>query len=194
VGFVGDAVLQLLLSEMLFLHYDKADEGMLTKIRSQLVSTKALAQIARRIQLGGFLIMGRGEESNGGRERESTLADGLEAVVGAVYIDGGIQAAKNLAALLFQQQILDLGSSPSDQNPKGQLQELLQSLSPESPNYQITLESGPDHDKFFEAVALWKGHKLGVGTGKSKKEAEVSAALNAIDSPIIPELKNLSRL
>jgi ribonuclease-3 len=181
--FLGDAVLQLVLSEMIYLQFGRADEGLLTKVRAQLVSTKALAIVARRINLGGFILMGRAEENNGGRERESTLADTLEALAGAIYLDGGIDATKKIAHHLFHQQILDFGNTPTDQNPKGQLQEILQSISPQSPTYQIIDESGPDHAKSFHATVMWGGRELGRGLGKSKKDAEVEAARVALFSP-----------
>lgn len=179
--FLGDAVIQLLLSELLFQRYSEADEGLLTKVRAQLVSTKALARVARRIQLGGFLLMGRGEESHGGRERDSSLADALEAVAGAVFLDGGMEAARGLATRLFHPEIELLGDEPDDQNPKGQLQERLQAISPESPKYRIVEQSGPDHAKSFVAAVTWGGRELGRGLGKSKKEAEVQAARAALE-------------
>jgi len=186
--FLGDAVLQLSLSEMLFLRLADADEGVLTKARAQLVSTKALAQVARRLQLGGFLLMGRGEEANGGRERESTLADALEAIAGAIYLDGGMDAAQGFARRLFTAELDRLGNSPEDQNPKGQLQELIQAVSTEAPTYQITQESGPDHAKSFEAIVNWQGNTLGRGLGRSKKEAEIEAARAALHSGYVEEM------
>lgn len=182
--FLGDAVIQLLLSELLFQRYSEADEGLLTKVRAQLVSTKALARVARRIQLGGFLLMGRGEESHGGRERDSSLADALEAVAGAVFLDGGMEAARGLATRLFHPEIELLGDEPDDQNPKGQLQERLQAISPESPKYRIVEQSGPDHAKSFVAAVTWGGRELGRGLGKSKKEAEVEAARSALEQGV----------
>jgi len=180
--FLGDAVLQLLLSEMLFHRYKKADEGLLTKVRSQLVSSKALASVARHINLGTFLLMGRGEESHGGRDRESSLADALEAIAGAVFLDGGMDSARNLVSHLFAKMLDDLGATPSDKNPKGQLQELLQAINPTSPHYQVVSHSGPDHAKTFLCAVIWCGRELGRGTGRSKKEAEVEAARVALDS------------
>lgn len=188
--FLGDAVLQLLLSEMLFQQFQSADEGMLTKVRAQLVSTKALALVAKRIQLGGFLLMGRGEENSGGRERDSTLADALEAVAGAIFLDGGMDAARHMARGLFRQLIVDLGASPVEENPKGQLQEILQAISPQSPTYQILEESGPDHAKSFLAKVIWCGQELGRGLGRSKKEAEVEAARSALESEHLSKYLN----
>lgn len=180
--FLGDAVIQLLLSEILFQRFLDADEGLLTKVRAQLVSTKALARVARQIQLGGFLLMGRGEESHGGRERDSSLADAMEALVGGVFLDGGMDAARCVAQRIFLPEIQKLGESPVDQNPKGQLQEILQAVSTQSPSYRIVDQSGPDHSKSFVAVVVWAGRELGRGLGKSKKEAEVEAARAALAS------------
>lgn len=185
--FLGDAVIQLLLSELLYQRYREADEGLLTKTRAQLVSTKALAKIARGIHLGGFLLMGRGEESHGGRERDSSLADALEAIAGAVFLDGGMEAARHLAQRLFTAELESLGATPVDQNPKGQLQEMLQAISPQSPSYRIIEESGPDHAKSFVAIVLWDGRELGRGLGRSKKEAEVDAARVALQSASLTE-------
>lgn len=178
--FLGDAVIQLLLSELLFEKFPEADEGQLTKVRSQLVSTKALAHVARKIQLGGYLLMGRGEETHGGRERDSSLADAMEAVVGAVYLDGGMDAARVLAGHLFLPEIEELGDTPSDTNPKGQLQEILQAISAQPPYYRIIEESGPDHAKSFISVVCWEDQEIGRGLGRSKKEAEVEAARAAL--------------
>jgi ribonuclease-3 len=180
--FLGDAVLQLLLSEMLFQRYRDADEGMLTKVRSQLVSTKALAQVARHIDLGKFLLMGRGEEAHGGRARDSSLADALEAIAGAVFLDGGMESAKALARLLFSDLLDSLGATPADKNPKGQLQEMLQAINPQSPHYQVISQSGPDHAKSFVSAVIWCGQELGRGSGRSKKEAEVEAARAALEA------------
>lgn len=181
--FLGDAVLQLALSEMLFRQFSQSDEGVLTKIRAQLVSAKALAAVARRLNLGGYLLMGRGEEASGGRERDSSLADVLEAIAGAIFLDGGMAAACAFADRLFQEALEQLESIPAEQNPKGHLQELLQSAGDQPPTYSIVQESGPDHAKSFEATVNWQGSTLGRGLGKSKKEAETEAARSALASP-----------
>ena len=185
--FLGDAVFQLTLSEMLFLKLRQANEGVLTKTRAELVSTKALAQVARRIQLGGYLLIGRGEDSSGGRERDKTLADALEAIAGAIFLDGGMAAAKAFAERLFSETLHNLGDSPAEQNPKGHLQEVLQSLGNTAPTYSIVQESGPDHAKSFEAIVNWQGLLLGRGQGKSKKEAEVDAARAALISATLAD-------
>ena len=193
--FLGDAVLQLMLSELLYKRLPKADEGELTKLRAQIVSTKALAAVARRLNLGSFLIMGKGEAANGGRTRESTLADAMEAVAGAIYLDGGPLAVQNLTHLLFAKDLEKLLVDPGDQNPKGQLQEMIQAVGPNPPDYAILSESGPDHAKCFQASVSWMGSTLGTGTGKSKKEAETESARDALNSEGLSErLKALAIL
>lgn len=174
--FLGDAVLQLTLSEVLFRLWPNADEGTLSKGRSRLVSTLALANMARRMGLGRFLKMDRGEESNGGRDRDSILADAFEAITGAVYLDGGIGAGQELVKRLFEPDLAELQAQPEDQNPKGRLQEKLQSLNREAPTYHVLESSGPDHDRSFVVEVRWNGRVLGRGVGRSKKEAEAAAA------------------
>ncbi|MFC5457941.1 ribonuclease III [Prosthecobacter fluviatilis] len=191
--FLGDAVLQLALSHMLFQRLPQADEGVMTQARAQLVSTKALARIARRIGLGTYLHLGRGEEANGGRNRESTLADALEAVAGAIHLDAGTDAAHQFAARLFAEELEALNRGPLDSNPKGQLQELIQSVGVEPPLYEIVGAEGPDHAKNFIAVVSWQGTQLGRGTGRSKKDAEVEAAQAALGNPALRELLRTSR-
>ncbi len=191
--FLGDAVLQLALSHLLFVRFTQADEGVLTQARAQLVSTKALARIARRISLGAHLHLGRGEEANGGRDRESTLADTLEAVAGAVHLDSGTEAAHQFAARLFAEDLEALNRGPLDANPKGQLQELIQSVGIEPPLYGIAGAEGPDHAKNFVATVSWQGTELGRGTGRSKKDAEVQAAQAALDNPALRELLRTTR-
>lgn len=186
--FLGDAVLQLALSEMLYRRLAQAHEGILTQLRAQLVSAKGLARVARRLQLGGFLIMGRGEEANGGRERDSNLADALEAIAGAVYLDAGMDAVQAFVRRHFLTDLEALGGNPNEQNPKGQLQELLQAVGPQAPTYQVIGESGPDHAKSFETLVQWNGHSLGRGLGRSKKEAEVEAARQALRSDELASL------
>ncbi|MGV3663321.1 MAG: ribonuclease III [Prosthecobacter sp.] len=186
--FLGDAVLQLALSHLLYTQQEEADEGVLTKARAQLVSTKALARQARQMSLGAFLIMGRGEEANGGRDRDSALADALEAVAGAIYLDAGSEAALAFATHLFSTDLLALERGPLERNPKGDLQEQIQAVSPIPPQYLIISEEGPDHSKSFLSTVSWKGTLLGQGTGRSKKEAETRAAQAALDNPVLAEV------
>ncbi|MBK8094371.1 MAG: ribonuclease III [Verrucomicrobiaceae bacterium] len=178
--FLGDAVLQLILSHVLFARLPEADEGRLTKTRAHVVSTKSLAALARRLGLGRFLFMGRGEEANGGRDRDSSLADALEAVIGAVYLDAGLTAAMDFVQRVIGDELEDILRGSGDSNPKGDLQEKLQAVNAIAPHYRILSQSGPDHAKTFEAAVSWQGIELGRGSGKSKKEAEVQAAEAAL--------------
>lgn len=178
--FLGDAVLQLILSEVLFEQFPREDEGILTQLRTRLVQTRTLAQVSKRLQVGSAIIIGKGEEANGGRDRDSTLADALEAILGAVYLDGGLPAAQAFVIKHWAAEIAVLKEKPVDMNPKGELQELLQGTGGESPTYRIIAADGPDHAKMFQAVVVWKGHDLGQGTGMSKKLAQTAAAQNAL--------------
>lgn len=181
--FLGDAVLQLALSHELFQRLAGDDEGRLTKSRAHLVSTKSLARHARELGLGRYLHLGRGEEANGGRDRDSTLADALEAVIGAIYLDDGLVSATKFILRMMESEVELLSEGMTESNPKGNLQERLQAVNSEAPCYQIVDQTGPDHAKSFEAVVTWNGRELGRGTGKSKKEAEVEAASVALANP-----------
>ena len=178
--FLGDAVLQLALSEVLFRLWPDADEGVLSKARSRLVSMTALAGLARRLELGGFLLMDRGEEANGGRDRDSILADALEALTGAVFLDGGMEACQRVMERLFEEDLRRLLAEPDDRNPKGQLQEKLQPINHQAPTYEVVSISGPDHERTFVVQVCWNGKILAQGSGRSKKEAEMAAATVAL--------------
>jgi ribonuclease-3 len=178
--FLGDAVLQLVITEYLFSHFQAEAEGQLTKLRSRLVSRDALRTHAAALDLGHYILLGRGEEASGGRERTSTLADAFEALIGALYLDGGLDVAKNFILTQTRADLVKLSEEPVDFNPKGDLQELLQSISPRSPVYELVSQSGPEHEKTFVSEVLWEGIVLGGGTGRSKKQAETAAALEAL--------------
>lgn len=178
--FLGDAVLQLILTEDLYKMFPEFPEGKLTKLRSRLVSRRALARFALTIDLGSYVLLGKGEEATGGRRRVSTLADAFEALIGAVYLDSGYEGSRELVLRLFQSEIESLAGSPEEKNPKGELQETLQAIEPEPPQYVILSETGPDHRKVFQAQVCWCGKELAVGRGKSKKEAEARAAGEAL--------------
>jgi len=179
--FLGDAVIQLILTEHLYAIFPDFPEGQLTKLRARLVSRDALYQFATAMGLGGHLNIGKGEESNGGRTRPSTLADGFEALMGAIYLDGGLDAARASVHMVCGPWIEQLVQSPEEKNPKGQLQEELQALAPASPVYQTVESSGPDHQKVFKVTVEWQGAILGKGVGKSKKNAETQAAKDALE-------------
>jgi ribonuclease-3 len=178
--FLGDAVLQLVITEYLFRHFSGEAEGQLTKLRSRLVSRETLKTHAVTLDLGRYLLMGRGEEASGGRERTSTLADAFEALIGAIYLDSDLETAKKFILEQARSDLEQIIAEPVDINPKGQLQELLQSISPSSPVYELLSQSGPEHDKTFVVQAVWEGIVLGRGSGRSKKQAETAAALEAM--------------
>ena len=180
--FLGDAVLQLVITERLYEHFDEKAEGVLTKLRSRLVSRDTLKTYAVAIDIGKHLVMGRGEEASGGRERTSTLADAFEALIGAIYLDSDLEAARKFVLEQASGDLKLIAAEPVDINPKGDLQELLQSISPTSPVYETVSESGPEHDKVFIVRALWEGVELGRGTGHSKKQAETAAAEEALEA------------
>ena len=178
--FLGDAVLQLIVTEELFRMFPDFTEGRLTKLRSRVVSRTALARFAMAISLGDYVLLGKGEEATGGRKRLSTLADAFESLIGAVYLDSGPNAARELVLRLFEVEIGDMITSPEERNPKGELQECLQAIHPQAPIYKVINESGPDHRRVFQSEVSWQEIILATGKGKSKKEAEARAAGEAL--------------
>jgi ribonuclease-3 len=178
--YLGDAVLQLALSRELFDRYPHHDEGPLTKIRAQLVNQSSLAAHGRALGLGEHLILSRGEQLSGGRERPSILADAFEAVLGALFLDGGFDTARAVIIERFRDVLVNIETTTVSDNPKGALQEILQATSSEAPQYQVLSASGPDHDRSFECAVYHKGEEIGRGSGKSKKLAESQAAAAAL--------------
>jgi ribonuclease-3 len=178
--FLGDAVLQLVLTRELYEKFPDAGEGLLTKARAHMVNRRALAEQARLLNLGGCLVLSRGEEISGGRQRPSILADAFEALVGAMFMDGGYAAASEFLLRVFRETFGTLDVLPNLENPKGELQEILQARSPEPPQYILRSVTGPDHDREFECTVHLRGTELGRGIGKSKKAAESQAALAAL--------------
>jgi len=178
--FLGDAVLGLILSRELYDKFSSVSEGPLTKARAQMINRRTLAEQARRIELQKDLILSRGEEANLGRSRASALADGFEALIGAVFLDGGFEAARDFVLRSFREAFGELTSIPTLDNPKGELQEILQSKSADAPQYILAGATGPDHDRDFECVVFHGGVELGRGKGKSKKAAESEAAVAAL--------------
>ena len=179
--FLGDSVLQLVLTSELYGKFPSLGEGPLTKARAQMVNRRTLANRGRRLGLGEHLILSRGEDSSGGRERPSALADAFEALLGAIFLDGGFDAARDFILRQFREEFGELEVIPNLENPKGELQEVLQSNSTEAPQYQLESVSGPDHDRLFESAVYHRGVELGRGKGKSKKDSESQAALAALD-------------
>jgi ribonuclease-3 len=178
--FLGDAVLQLVLTRELYEKFPAFDEGPLTKARAKLVNRRTLAERARHLAIGEHLIVSRGEELHGGRERPSALADTYEALLGAIFLDGGFEAARDFILREFQAAFGGLLVIPILENPTGELQELLQAVSPEAPQYHVVSATGPDHDRIFECTVHHAGAELARGQGKSKKAAESEAALAAL--------------
>ncbi len=178
--FLGDAVLQLVLTDELYRRFDAASERPLTTARAQLVNRRTLAGRARMLGLGEHLRLGRGEETSGGRHRASALADAYEAIMGAVYLDGGLEVARAVILAQFRDLLGGLERLPSLDNPKGELQERLQAESSEPPEYRLESVSGPDHDRRFECAVVHRGVELGRGWGRSKKDAESEAAVMAL--------------
>ena len=178
--FLGDAVLQLALTRELYERFPEFGEGPLTKARAKLVNRRSLAERARQLGLGSHLIISRGEELSNGRERPSALADTFEALLGAIFLDGGFDAARQFILNQFLGAVGELSVIPILENPKGELQELLQSFSSEAPRYHVISATGPDHDRLFECTVRHDGIELARGQGKSKKAAESEAALAAL--------------
>jgi ribonuclease-3 len=176
--FLGDSVLGLVVTDTLYRTHPDLPEGQLAKLRAAVVNSRALAEVARGLQLGSFVRLGRGEEGTGGRNKASILADTLEAVIGAVYLDQGLAAADELVHRLFDPLIERSAGLGAGLDWKTSLQELSAAESLGVPEYVIT-ESGPDHEKTFTAAARVGGVTYGTGTGRSKKEAEQQAAETA---------------
>ena len=175
--FLGDAVLQYLMSDALYTAHPDEREGALTHRRALLVCEAALSPIAKKLGLGEALIMDKGEELTGGRDKPSVLCDTMEAVLAAVYLDGGMEAARGVVERCWPRE--DEVSRPL-QDAKGALQETLQKDGGESPTYEITGQSGPPHAPVFRAAVRWNGKALAEGEGRTKKQAEQDAALSAL--------------
>jgi len=178
--FLGDAVLGLVLTRELYDKFPSVSEGPLTKARAQMINRRTLAEQARQIALQSHLILSRGEEANLGRSRASAAADAFEALIGAVFLDGGFDAAREFVLRSFHRAFGELTAIPTLDNPKGELQEILQAKSSDAPQYQMVRATGPDHDRDFECVVSHGGIELGRGQGKSKKAAESEAAMAAL--------------
>lgn len=178
--FLGDAALGLVAADVLYASNPEAAEGDLTKLRSLISSTKALAETARAANLGAYLRLGRGEELGGGRIRPTILADALEAVLGAAYLDGGLKAVRKIFDRLFSPRLQGGDHSPWHDNPKGELQEWAQRQGRGTPHYQMVREEGPPHQRIFTVEVQVAGTALGNGQGNTKREAETQAAINAL--------------
>lgn len=175
--FLGDAVLALLASESLVRAFPGWSEGQLSRSRARLVNAGSLAEAARRMELGKHLRLGKGEERTGGREKPGLLADAFEAVVAAIYLDGGLEAAREfLGRTLLAQVRAETGKGLAESDRKSALQEFLQARGQPAAVYKVSAESGPDHRKQFEVEVVVEGKRLAAGSGRTKKEAEQRAA------------------
>ena len=179
--FLGDSVLGFVTAEFLFLRHPEAPEGDLTRIRAALVCEQSLYEVAQRLDLGQYLKLGRGEEAGGGRERTSILADAVEAVFAAVYLDGGIDAARELIHRCLLDVQRESVVEERRRDYKTALQELVQRQADQVLTYRMAGEQGPDHAKTFRAEVLLNGAVIGAGDGHSKKEAEQAAARDALE-------------
>ncbi len=177
--FLGDSVLSLVVANHLFLKYKAIPEGELTKLRASLVCEKALDKFARKIDLGKYILLGKGEEMTGGRKRPSILSDAFEAVIAAIYLDGGFEKAEEFV-LRFIPENLDLKSSNKLADYKTTLQEIIQQNREEKIEYVLIGEKGPDHAKVFTSEVMLNSNIIGVGEGSSKKQAEQNAAKEAL--------------
>ncbi len=178
--FLGDAVLDLTVGYALFRHFPDMSEGELTKLRAALVNEGHLALMAREIELGGHLLFGRGEEMSRGRQKPSILASAYEAVAGAIFLDGGYDAAAQFVESHFSPYFVERSRSLLTADPKSALQEALQAKYNEPPVYMLEKEEGPDHAKFFHVTVRFRGTVLASGSASSKKEAEQQAAAAAL--------------
>lgn len=180
--FLGDAVLDMVVSEYLYRRFPKMPEGELTKLRAAVVCEGSLAELSRGLGLGRCLLLGKGEESTGGRNRDSILADAFEAIIGAICIDGGMEAVTSYIMDFMKGQIEKTKGNFRDLDCKTHLQEVIQKISKVPLHYAIVDEQGPDHNKVFVAEVTHEGRLLGRGSGRSKKEAEQNAANNALET------------
>jgi ribonuclease-3 len=177
--FLGDAVLQLVVTDLLYRHYPHLAEGQLAKVRAAVVSRPTLAEVAATLDLGSHIELAPGEERTGGRSKDSILSDAVEAILGAVYLDGGMEAVAPVIITLWSSKIEERSKTPGVKDYKTRLQEALARFG-QRPSYEVEA-TGPDHDRHFTARVVLDGRMAGVGEGRSKKEAEQEAARVALE-------------
>ena len=187
--FLGDAVLGLVVTEELYRRFPKKSEGELTKMKSLVVSRQVLAEQASKMGLGQHLLLGMGEERSGGRHRKSILSDAYEALVGAVYLDGGLDAVRRFICNHLLRDMHRFLNSESHRNYKSHLLEYVQGKGWTGPEYRVLKEAGPDHEKKFTVEVRVRGETLGRGEGASKKKAEQEAARRAMETLGLPDKK-----
>ncbi len=178
--FLGDAVLELIVTEYLFSFRDK-NEGELTNWRAALVRGENLAKVATTINLGDYLFMSKGEEASGGRSKESTLANALEALIGAIHLDRGYDAAQSFITKFILVDLQTLLAAGKDRDAKSRFQEKSQELLNITPHYEMVSESGPDHNKTFVCALFIEEQRIAEGSGASKQKAELDAAVNGME-------------
>ena len=181
--FLGDSIVGFFISDFLFRKHTTLSEGELSKVRAHLVSSANLSKLARQLHLGDFLLLGKGEEKTGGRKKQALLADVFEALVAAIYLDGGLAAAQNFVMRIFEPDLKTIGSGELRlRDFKSQLQERLQALRFPPAEYSIVKETGPDHRKRFSVELRIKGQRITEGQGDTKKIAEQEAARLALET------------
>jgi ribonuclease-3 len=190
--FLGDSVLGLVVAKFLYENFPSKTEGELTKLKAMLVSENSLVRTAKQIGLGQFINMSPEEEKSGGRKRPSILSDAYEALIGAVFLDGGLEAAEDIIETQILGKFFELITDKKYHNYKGELLEYLQGRGEGMPKYKVMVEEGPEHKKEFTVAVFSQGKELGTGKGKSKKEAEQKAAKMALET--IHQLPNESSL
>lgn len=178
--YLGDSVLGLVVNEYLYKHFEDYQEGMLAKIKSAVVSEASLSKIARKINLGSFILMGKGEEQSGGRDRASILANTLEAVIGALFLDSGLKMARIFVLDIIRDEIDAINNLTYLRDPKTTLQEYVQKKYKERPIYEVIAERGPDHKKEFTVKLIINGQEIVTGEGPSKRKAEMNAAKTSL--------------
>jgi len=179
--FLGDAVLELASSTYLYMQFPQMPEGQLTKTRASIVCSTSLAELARTLHLGDYLLLGHGEEMSGGRDRQTNLEDVFEAVIGAIYLDQGWEAAKDYVVHQLMPLFAKVEQGGILKDYKTILQEVVYQEAQQTVSYELVSTSGPDHDKTFTFNVLITGKVMGTGTGRSKKEAEQKAARQALE-------------
>jgi ribonuclease III len=178
--YLGDSVLALVVNEYLYKHFEEYKEGNLAKIKSAVVSETTLARVSHRLNLGSFILMGKGEEQCGGRERPSILANTFEAVIGAIYLDSGLKDCRRFILSLLKSDIERIDNLTYLRDPKTTLQEYVQKKYKDRPVYEVVEEKGPDHNKEFIVRLLINGKEVHLGEGSSKRKAEMNAAMETL--------------
>lgn len=178
--FLGDAVLELVVSDYLYKNHRDLPEGELTKLRAKIVCTESLAMVSNSLNLGSYIFMGKGEENTGGRKRKSILANSFEAIIGGIFIDGGFAEAERFILVKLKNNIVDAIKGKLIFDYKTKIQEVIQQKSTNEIEYTVEKEEGPEHDKIFHINLLMNGKIIGKGSGGSKKEAEQQAAYRGL--------------